>query len=148
MYKVWHVSISLQDFSFTMFSTYSSLFFFVLATRDFCNWECHNQIALWRIPWHSRPFTTEALGADGESYGVGEEGTLFGLLQTLVSMWSFSGCRFLEGDTSSLWCELKAGDVDKKIPNACLLLHLGEAKVVTIMEANNVGDLIFLKVQA
>ncbi len=60
------------------------------------------------------PFTAKAPRTNGERYGIGEEGRLFGLLQALASMWSFSRCRFLEGDTSSLWYELGTWDANKK----------------------------------
>ncbi len=75
--------------------------------------------------------TIESPRADGESYGVGEERSLLlDLLQTPASMWSFSGCRFFEGDKDLLWYELKTGDANKKTPNVRLLLHFGWAKVV------------------
>ncbi len=148
MYKIWHISNSPQDFVFSLFSTCSSLFFFVLITRDFCNWGHHNQIALWRIPWHSKPLTTKALGAGGKSYGACEEGTLLGLLQALANMWSFFRCRFLEGDTSSLWYEFGAKNVDKKAPDARLFLCFDWTKVVTPVEVSDMGDLFFPKIQA
>jgi hypothetical protein len=67
---------------------------------------------------------------DGKSYGVGEEGSLLGLLQTLASMWSFSGCRFLKENTSSLWYEFEAEDIDRKAPNLHLHLCLNRVEVV------------------
>lgn len=89
MYKAWHILDSPQDFAFPFFSICSSLFFFVLAVRDFSNSGRCNQIILWKIPWHLGLFTIEALRANGNNYGTCEEGSLFGLLRTLVSMWSF-----------------------------------------------------------
>jgi len=79
----------LKNFVWPLYSTCSCLFFFVLATNDFCNWGCHGQVVLWRIPRHLRLLTIEALGANGKNHGVGEEGSLLGLLQTLTNMWSF-----------------------------------------------------------
>ncbi len=89
--------------------------FFVFTSKDFCNWGHCDQVVLWRIFRHSRPFTTEAPRANGKSYEAGYEGSLFSLLQTFTSMWSFYGCRFLEWDTSSLWHEFGARDVDIKV---------------------------------
>ncbi len=67
---------------------------------------------------------------DGKSYGVDEEGTLLDLLQALANMWSFYGCRFLKGNTSSSWYELGARIVNKKVLHAHLLLPLGQTKIV------------------
>ncbi len=39
MYKVWQISNSPQDFPFLLFSTCSSLLFFIFAMRNFCNWD-------------------------------------------------------------------------------------------------------------
>jgi hypothetical protein len=131
MYKVWHILDSPQDFVFSLFSTCSSLFFFKFLQREiFYNLGRHCQIVLWRIPWHSRSFTVEALGANGESYGASDEGSLFSLLQALASRSSFSRCRFLEGDTSSLWYELRTRDVDRKALDVCLFLCFDRAKDV------------------
>jgi hypothetical protein len=68
--------------------------------------------------------------ANGESYGTSEEGSLLNLLQALATMWSFSWCKFLEGDIGSLWYELGVEDVDKKTLDACLLLRFDSAEVV------------------
>jgi hypothetical protein len=74
--------------------------------------------------------TTEAPWANGKSYGIGEERSLcLSLLQALAVMWSFSMCRFLKGDTSSLWYELGVEDANKKAPNACLFLHFSWVEV-------------------
>jgi len=132
MYKVWHILDSFQDFSFLLFSTCSSLFFFVLAVKDFYNWGHYSQIVLWKIPTCSGPLTIKALGVDGNNYGAYEKRSLFNLLQALANMWSFFGCRFHEGDTCSLWYELGAEDANTKAPNACLFLRFGRAKVVMI----------------
>ncbi len=67
---------------------------------------------------------------NGENYGAGEEQSLLGVLQALANMWSFSGCRFFEGDASSLWYEFSAKDVDRKSLDDCLFLHLNRTKVV------------------
>jgi hypothetical protein len=130
MYKVWHILDSLQNFTFALFSTCSSLLFFVLTTKYFCHWGCHSQIVLWRIPRCSRLLTTKAPKADGESYGASGEGSLLGLLQALASMWSFFGGRFFEGDIGSLWYELRAKNVDRKALNAHLFLCFGRAEIV------------------
>jgi hypothetical protein len=98
--------------------------------RDFWNWGCCDQIILWRIPIHLRQIAIEARGVDGESYGVGEEGSLFGLLQALTSMWSFFGCNFFEGDTSSLWYEFEVRDANRIALDVCLPMRLNWAKGV------------------
>jgi hypothetical protein len=49
-------------------------------------------------------------------------------------MWSLFRCKFLEGDTSSLWYELEAGDADRKTPDVCLLLCFGQAKIVLVQD--------------
>jgi hypothetical protein len=63
-------------------------------------------------------------------------------------MWSFFGCRFLEGDISSLWYELGAKNANKKTPNVHLFLQFGLAEVVTTMEVSNIRELFFPIVQA
>jgi hypothetical protein len=128
--KVWHISDSLQDLTFPLFSTCSSLLFFVVATKDFCRWGCHNQIILWKIPWCLGPLTTKAPGVNGESYGASEEGSLLGLLQAFASMSSFFGGIFLEGDIGSLWYEFGARNVDKIALNVHLFLCFDQAKII------------------
>jgi hypothetical protein len=56
--------------------------------------------------------------------------TILDLLQALASMWSFFGCIFFKGDTSSIWYELEARNVNKKTLDVRLLLRLGQTKVV------------------
>jgi hypothetical protein len=42
----------------------------------------------------------------------------------------FFGCRFLKGDTSSLWYEFGARNVDRKALDVCLFLRLDQVEVV------------------
>ncbi len=123
----------LKTFLFFCFQLVHPCFFLFLQWIFFIVGDVTVKLYYEKFPdvWECSPLR---LQADGKSYGSSEERSLFGLLQTLVNMWSFSRCRFLEEDTSSLWYELGVRDVDRKAPNVHLFLCFDRAKVVMVQD--------------